>query len=158
MRPPRLTWSRKSRSALPGGVTGGGRSGIVCLDFRRDSTVQLGDALGGVAVEATEDDDAREVGLVAVVEDEVVPGCVVAQVTDARVRAAWLTVEGERSRQRPGLLNATVVDHVDRHRQLCHQVARCSALSERGIEAALTDGDLDPHPVLLRDGVVATVT
>ena len=36
--------------------------------------VQGGDPLGGIAVQPAEDHDAREVGLVAVVEDEVVAG------------------------------------------------------------------------------------
>ena len=52
--------------------------------------------LCGVAVEAAEDDDAGEVGLVAVVEDEVVAGGVVAQVADVGVRAVGLAVQGQR--------------------------------------------------------------
>ena len=51
---------------------------------------------GGVAVEPAEDDDAREVGLVAVVEDEVVAGGVVADVTHVGVGAVGLPCQGER--------------------------------------------------------------
>lgn len=55
------------------------------LDGRGDGTVKVGDAGGGVAVEATDDHDAAVVRLVAVVEDEVVAGCVVADVADVGV-------------------------------------------------------------------------
>src|SRR4051812_221472 len=65
---PRFTWSRKCRSS----IVGGERSVIAFLDGRGDGTVELGDALCCVTVELAEDDDACEVGLVAVVEDEVV--------------------------------------------------------------------------------------
>ena len=49
-----------------------------------------------VTVESAEDHDAGEVGLVAVVEDEVVAGGVVAEVADVGVGAVGLAVQGER--------------------------------------------------------------
>ena len=51
-----------------------------------DVPVHLRDALGGIAVEVAEDDNAFVVGLVPVVEDEVAAWGVVADVTDAGVR------------------------------------------------------------------------
>ena len=78
----------------------------------------------GVTVEAAEHDDAGEVGLVAVVEDEVVAGRVVAEVADLGVGALGLALEGQRPRQRSGLLHPAVVDHVDGDGQLGEEVAR----------------------------------
>ena len=110
---------------------------------------------GGVAVQSAEDDDAGEVGLVAVVEDEVVPGGVVAQVADVGVRALGLALQGQRCGQGAGLLDPAVVDHVDGHGQLRDQVTRCGAVGEGGFEALVADGDLDLHGVLLVAGRVA---
>ena len=103
----------------------------------------------GVTVEAAEDDDAGEVGLVAVVEDEVVAGGVVAEVADVGVRALGLALQGQRRRERAGLLDPAVVDHVDGHGQLGDQVAGGGAVGEGGGEALLADRDLDLHRVLL---------
>src|SRR5215203_4914567 len=92
--PPRFTWSRNSWSS----TVGGDGSVILCLDPRRNGPVELGDALGGVTLEPAEDDNAREVRLVAVVEDEIVLGGVVAQVAHVGVCAVRLAVQGQRRR------------------------------------------------------------
>jgi hypothetical protein len=54
-----------------------------------------GDARGGVTLQSSENDDAPVVGLVAVVEDEVIAGRVVAEVADLRIRPFRLTVQRE---------------------------------------------------------------
>lgn len=68
----------------------------MCLDSCGDRAVESGDALRGLAVESTEDDDAGEVELVAVVEDEIVPKGVVAQVAYVGARSVGLPRQGER--------------------------------------------------------------
>ena len=75
-------------------------------------------------------------GLAAVVEDDVVPGGVVAHVSHAGFCALGLTIQGERRRQRTGLLDRAVVNHVDRHGQLGDQVAGSGTVGERGLEPA----------------------
>jgi hypothetical protein len=106
----------------------------VRLDRRRHGALQLRDPLRGVSVQPPQDHDAGEVGLVAVLEDEVVPGGVVAHVSHAGFCALGLTIQGERRRQRTGLLDRAVVNHVDRHGQLGDQVAGSGTVGERGLE------------------------
>ncbi len=52
------------------------------FDGRGDGTVHVGDAAGGIAVQPTDDHDAGVVRLIAVVEDEIVAGCVVPDIAD----------------------------------------------------------------------------
>jgi hypothetical protein len=72
------------------------QSVTVGLDGRGDVAVQAGDPLCGVSVQPAQDHHAGVVGLVAVVEDEVVPGGLVAHVSYIGVCALGLTVQGER--------------------------------------------------------------
>jgi hypothetical protein len=73
---------------------------------------------------SAEDRDAGEVGLVPVVEDEIVAGGVVAHVPHVGVCALGLAFQRQRTGQRAGLLDAAVVGHLHRDRQLRNEVAR----------------------------------
>ena len=96
-----------------------------------------------------EDDDAGVVGLVAVVEDEVVAGRVVAEVADLGVCALGLALQGQRLVQWAGLFHSAVVDHVDGDGQLGEEVLGGGGWGERGGEALVADRDVDaascPH-------------
>jgi hypothetical protein len=66
---------------------------------------------GDVPVEAPDPDDAVEVTLVAVVEDQVTAGRVVADLVDVGVGAAGDSVGGQCAGQCPGLLRPVEVVH-----------------------------------------------
>src|SRR3954470_4188769 len=110
---PRFTWSRKSCSSASGSSPLG--SLIGCLDGRRDRAVHCGDPLRGGPVQSAQYDDAGVVGLVAVVQDEVIAGGVVAEGSYVGVCALGLPVQGERWRQGSGFLAPAVIGHVDGH-------------------------------------------
>ena len=66
------------------------------LDAGRDGALHAGDSFRGVAFQVTQDDDPVVLGLVAVVEDEVVAGGVVADVAHVGICSGRLSLQGER--------------------------------------------------------------
>src|SRR5689334_22628526 len=87
------------------GEVGRWRSGCISvpLDDDGDAVGLVGDGVDRV-LEASDPDDAGVVADVAVVEDEVATGSVVADLVDLGVRPGGHTVGGQGPRQTPGLL------------------------------------------------------
>src|SRR3954463_6112220 len=102
-----------------------------------------GDARGRALIHATENNDACVVRLIAVVEDEVGARSVVANVRDVWVRTGGLAIEREGLRQTSGLLDPSVIAHLQRHRKLSNQVLAGCAPVERHLESLFADGDAD---------------
>src|SRR5439155_265316 len=78
-----------------------------------------------ISFKAAEDDDPVVVGLVSVVEDEVVRGGVVAEVGHVWVCSIGLVGHREPLWKRSGLLDAAVISHRESQRQLCEEVPSC---------------------------------
>src|SRR3954447_144672 len=112
-------------------------------DRGSDRALHLGDARGRALIHATENNYACVVRLVAVVEDEVGARSVVANVRDVWVRTGGLAIEREGLRQTSGLLDPSVIAHLQRHRKLSNQVLAGCAPVERHLESLFADGDAD---------------
>src|SRR3954452_4343920 len=116
-----MGWGASCRSGCVGGGDGDG-----------DAAVHLRKARGGPVVEAAEGDDAFVVRLVAVVEDEIVAGSVVAEVADVGDGTVRGTLETQGGGEGAGLLDPAVVAHLDGLGQLGQQVTSRRSVLDGG--------------------------